>query len=550
MRAQNYSYRHPQHYRTVAGPVPLSFAVMARTIDIRVTPETAAVEAQLAAYLRREAAHDGPYEILRRSIDSRQRQVMIALRIALRAPGETPVRDLSPTVFGDVSDRPSAVVIGAGPAGLFAALSLIRAGIRPLVFDRGKNVKDRRRDLVAIHRQAQVNPDSNYCFGEGGAGTFSDGKLYTRSHKRGDIEEVLRWFVQFGASPDILVDAHPHIGTNKLPGIISAMRDKIIACGGEVHFGQRLSALQALSGRRSARLVFTDTGTGAGREVESRHVILATGHSARDVFALLVQAGIAIEFKPFALGVRVEHPQALIDSLQYHCATRGDYLPPAAYQLVHNDGAANAYSFCMCPGGIIAPCATAPGEVVTNGWSPSRRNNPWANSGMVVPVDWKAVAAYHAAGPLAGVAFQQAVEVRCWEAAGSTQAVPAQRLTDFLAGKTSSSLPACSYQPGIVSARVDSLLPPFISLSLQQAFAAFGRKMPGFLTPEAVVVAPESRTSAPVRIPRVTGSFRHPDFPFLLPCGEGAGYAGGIVSAAMDGIHCARAVAAGIGVAD
>ncbi|MBL7941275.1 MAG: FAD-binding protein [Flavobacteriales bacterium] len=516
---------------------------MGSVIEVSVFPETAAVPHLLAKWLSENCNHDGPYHILKRSIDSRQRQVKVQLKIELLESGEFPGSISQKISFPDVSGRPEAVIIGAGPAGLFAALSLIQQGIRPMVYERGKDVRERRRDLVAIHREGKVNPDSNYCFGEGGAGTFSDGKLYTRSTKRGDVRQVLDWFVHFGASADILVDAHPHIGTNKLPGIISAMREQIRQSGGEIHFGYRFSGFHASSDKRTATLRFTDVSGGPTVSRESGNVILATGHSARDIFRLLLDHGVSIEFKPFALGVRVEHPQALIDRLQYHCESRGDFLPPAAYQLVYKSEKYNAYSFCMCPGGIIAPCATAPGEVVTNGWSPSKRNNPWANSGMVVPVGWEEVAQFHSEGPLAGMAFQHDLEAKCWAAAGNTQAVPAQTIADFMEGRMSAHLPPCSYQPGVVSSRVDLLLPGFVTRSLRKAFADFDRKMPGFVSADAVVVAPESRTSSPVRIPRDHVSCRHPEAPFLLPCAEGAGYAGGIVSAALDGIRCATSVA-------
>jgi len=412
---------------------------------------------------------------------------------------------------------------------LFAALQLIERGIKPIVIERGKDVQARRRDLAAIHKEHIVNPDSNYCFGEGGAGTYSDGKLYTRSTKRGDVRRILETLVEFGASEAILQEAHPHIGTNKLPKIIAAIRNKIIELGGEVLFNTKLTNF-ILEDNKILAAVVNDE-----KQIKADAFILATGHSARDIFRLLKDKNIAIEFKPFALGVRAEHPQRVIDNVQYHCDDRGPYLPPAAYNLVHQARLKSVYSFCMCPGGIVAPCATEQEEVVTNGWSPSKRNNPWANSGIVVPVEWEDVKPFHQHGELAGLAFQSQVEKLCWEAAGKTQRVPAQRMIDFVEGRLSTSLPECSYQPGLVSARLDLILPPYIVKTLQEGFVAFGKKMRGYYTNEAVLVAPESRTSSPIRIPRDNETLAHTEIINLFPCGEGAGYAGGIVSAAIDG---------------
>lgn len=430
------------------------------------------------------------------------------------------------------------LIAGAGPAGLFAALRLIEAGVKPVILERGKDVRARRRDLAALNKTGIVNPDSNYCFGEGGAGTYSDGKLYTRSNKRGDINRILNIFVHFGAEDKIMIDAHPHIGTNKLPHIITAMREQIINSGGEVHFEQKVSAIQISNG------AVTGVQTATGQVFEGKQLILATGHSARDIFIMLHQQNILLEAKPFALGVRVEHPQELIDSAQYHCSVRGEYLPPASYSLVEQVEGRGVFSFCMCPGGIIAPAATDPGELVVNGWSPSKRNNPFANSGIVVTVDESDFAPFAHHGPLAAMYFQQAVEKQAYHAGGGNFVAPAQRMTDFVNKKISASLPECSYVPGLNSADLRSVLPQVVHQRLAGAFKAFGRKMKGYYTENAVLVATESRTSSPVRIPRNNDTLEHPQVAGLYPCAEGAGYAGGIVSAAMDGERVAAIIAA------
>ncbi|MDQ3190716.1 MAG: FAD-binding protein, partial [Bacteroidota bacterium] len=381
-----------------------------------------------------------------------------------------------------------------------------------------------------------VNPDSNYCFGEGGAGTYSDGKLYTRSTKRGDVQDILNTFVAHGANEEILIDAHPHIGTNKLPDIIVSMRESIINAGGEVHFNSRVTDFIIKSGK------FQGVVTGDENEFFANACILATGHSARDIFRLLASKEILIQAKPFAMGVRVEHPQHIIDTIQYRCDTRSEYLPPAAYNLVQQVSGRGVYSFCMCPGGIIAPCATSEGEVVTNGWSPSKRNNPYANSGIVVSVEPEDLAPFSSKGVFAGLQYQQEYEEMAFNAGGKRQTAPAQRLQDFVKNKLSSDLPSCSYQPGIISAPLHSLLPASIGKRLQEGFKAFGNKMKGYYTNEAVIVGVESRTSSPIRIPRDNETLEHPQIKGLYPCGEGAGYAGGIVSAAIDGIKCAEAI--------
>lgn len=472
--------------------------------------------------------------ILRKSLDARKKPIHFNLLLDAYIDEAVPERDLD-FDFRDVRKAPEAVIIGAGPAGLFAALKLIEEGIRPLVFERGKAVRERRRDLARITRFNTVNPESNYCFGEGGAGTYSDGKLYTRSTKRGDVQRILRLLVKHGADERILYEAHPHIGTNKLPHIITAIRETIEHYGGEVHFDSKLTGIMT-DKDGVCGVVINDS-----VRVGTKHLVLATGHSARDIFELLHAKNILIEAKPFALGVRIEHPQALIDSIQYKCDTRGEFLPPASYSIVNQSLGHGVFSFCMCPGGIIAPAATAPGEVVVNGWSPSKRNNEFANSGLVVSVEPRDFASFARFGPLAALRFQQQVEQACFRATGSLQA-PAQRVLDFVSKRTSASLPECSYLPGLQSHDLDGVLPGFVASSLRDALKVFGRKLKGYVSNDAVMVATESRTSSPVRIPRDRETLEHPQVKGLYPCAEGAGYAGGIVSAAIDGERCAGQV--------
>lgn len=474
------------------------------------------------------------FRILKKSLDARRKPVRFNLLVELYI-GEDPVVDDFELQLQDVSKAREVAIIGAGPAGMFAALRLIELGIRPVIFERGKEVRERRRDLAKITRENKVDPDSNYCFGEGGAGTYSDGKLYTRSSKRGDVQRILKILVMHGADPDILYEAHPHIGTNRLPQIITAIRETIERCGGVFHFNSRITDLriqdQSIRGIYVSENFFPFT-----------QVILATGHSARDIYELLHRHNILIEAKPFALGVRVEHPQELIDQIQYKCGLdRGPYLPAASYSLVEQVQGKGVFSFCMCPGGIIAPAMTAAGEIVVNGWSPSKRNNPYANSGIVVSVQPEDYAEFSVQGPLAGMYFQQRVEQNCFEMGNKSLKAPAQRLTDFVQQKTSSTLPHNSYLPGTISRNLNHILPPFVANRLREGFLHFGNKMKGYLTQDALVVGTESRTSSPVRIPRDKTNYEHPQLKGLFPAAEGAGYAGGIVSAAMDGENCAFA---------
>ncbi len=478
--------------------------------------------------------------IVRRSIDARQRNILINLTVRVASgedsevPNPVPAASLRPQLT-DASPR--AVIVGAGPAGLFAALRCLERGVRPIVLERGADVHERRRILTAISRDHIVDPDTNYSFGEGGAGAYSDGKLYTRSKKRGPVDNVLAEFVRHGANPDIMIDAHPHIGSDRLPGVIEAIRRDIISAGGEVHFHTRVTEL----------LTEGDTAVGVKCADGSRHlgpVILATGHSARDVYRMLHASGIALEAKGLAIGVRLEHPQHLIDMLRYHnTAGRGKWLPAAEYTFVQQVRDRGVYSFCMCPGGVIVPAATATGQLVVNGMSASARSSRWANSGMVVEVNPGDIPGYSGHGVLEMMELQEALEHEFFTAGGSALRAPAQRMTDFCASRISSSLPATSYVPGLLSLPLHFLLPPFIAGRLQEGFRQFDRKNRGFLSTQATLIGLESRTSSPVRIPRDHDTLRHITLAGLYPAGEGAGYAGGIVSAAIDGIRCADALA-------
>lgn len=509
---------------------------MQKTIEITLLPhqleQSEIIKQKLAEALNLAFERINAFEILKRSIDARSKTVIYRLQVNAFID-----EDIIPQIFNvnypNVADAKPVLIIGAGPAGLFAALQCIENGMKPIIIERGKDVKQRRRDLAAINKEGVVNTESNYCYGEGGAGTYSDGKLYTRSNKRGDINKVLNVFVSHGAENDILIDARPHIGTNKLPGIISAIRETILNAGGEVLFDSQMTDL------------IVDFGQVKGIEVNfqdkylAENIILATGHSARDVYELLSRKNILIEAKPFALGVRIEHPQSIIDSAQYHAEERSEFLPPAYYSLVEQVGSRGVFSFCMCPGGIIAPCATGQNEIVVNGWSPSKRNNPFANSGTVVQVTLDDVLGYD---PLRMLNFQSQIEQLAFNAGGGNLVAPAQRMVDFVNNKLSLDLPKNSYLPGTKSSMLDNILPNFVSDSLKVALPLFGKKIKGYYTNEAILVGVESRTSSPVRIPRDKETLQHPQVLGLYPCAEGAGYAGGIISAAIDGINCANAI--------
>jgi uncharacterized protein len=534
---------------------------MQQKITLRLLPHEADDAIIISNYIKqsislKDASATG-FQILKKSIDARSKTIWINLTVNAFINEPFTEREKVLLQLQDVTHaQQTVIVIGAGPAGLFAALKLIEQGIKPIVLERGKDVRARRRDLAVLNKEGIINPESNYCFGEGGAGTYSDGKLYTRSSKRGNINRILNIFTEFGAEEKILYEAHPHIGTNKLPHIITAMREKIIACGGKVLFEKKVADFiiqnNILKGVKTADENIFEAGA----------VILATGHSARDIFELLHQKSILIEAKPFALGVRIEHPQSLIDTVQYHCGLvppppgevrRG--LPPASYSLVEQVNGRGVFSFCMCPGGIIAPAATNANELVVNGWSPSKRNNPFANSGMVVQVGVEDAVQYFTKSkvksqkskvendPLLLMRFQHDVESKAYAAGGGKFVAPALRMVDFCEHKISASLPDCSYLPGVHSTSLKEVLPPFIHTALQDGFKAFGKKMRGYYTNDAVVVATESRTSSPVRIPRNDETLQHPQIKNLYPCGEGAGYAGGIVSAAMDGERVAAMIA-------
>ena len=516
---------------------------MPQELLIQVSPEIAANDLLLKSHLSKQiklAADEIQHiSILKRSIDARQKAVKINLKVLIYLKGELfqePKFQLPD--YGNVASAQEVIVVGAGPAGLFAALQLIELGLKPILVERGKDVRGRRRDLKAINVDHLVNEDSNYCFGEGGAGTYSDGKLYTRSKKRGDVTRVLELFVAFGATPDILVDAHPHIGTNKLPQIIQDIREKIIECGGQVLFETRLTDI--LIKNNEVQGIVTQKGD----SILANKIILATGHSARDIYELLDRKKVFIEAKPFALGVRAEHPQSLIDSIQYSCDYRGDYLPPAPYSIVKQVGGRGMYSFCMCPGGVIAPCATSPGEVVTNGWSPSKRDQITANSGIVIELQLEDFKPFAKFGALAGMEFQKSIEHKAWHLAGESQKVPAQRMIDFTQNRVSSDIPKTSYVPGTTSVEMGQVFPGFLTQILREGFTEFGKSMRGYLTNEAILHAPESRTSSPVRIPRDPLTYEHVQIKGLYPCGEGAGYAGGIISAAIDGEKCAMMIGA------
>jgi len=522
---------------------------MSKIIDITVNPKVGFLESELAVYLEKEqfiTTEFTHYNLLKRSVDARRGKVQVRLRVELFNSSEKDSKEnWSTEHLNSVKNSPEVHIIGAGPAGYFCALRCLELGLKPIIFERGKDVRERRRDLAAINKEHKVNPDSNYCFGEGGAGTYSDGKLYTRSKKRGSVQKILEMLVAHGAQTDILVDAHPHIGTNKLPKVIQSIRETIEMVGGEVLFDHKLVDFDKDS--KGIKKIHTSKGS-----YEVKQVILATGHSARDIFSLLENKKVAIEAKPFALGVRVEHQQSLIDNLQYKKENRGEYLPAASYALKHNVNYhkthEGVFSFCMCPGGFIVPAATENGEVVVNGMSPSKRDSKYSNSGIVVTVHENDFKKYAKFGNLRAVEFQAEIERKNFELAGKTQKAAGQRLTDFLQGKVSNSLPDTSYQPGLSSVDLKEVLPSKVTTVLKSGFTAFGKNMKGYVTEEAVIVGVESRTSSPVKIPRDSETLNHPELKNMYPCAEGAGYAGGIVSAAIDGMRCADAVANSLGL--
>ena len=510
---------------------------MIKELKIRVLPKQASSEYNIIQAVSQEYAIDlssiKAIRVLKRSIDARQRQVMINMQLKVYI-NEIPTDDeYIHTYYGDVSDKSPVIIVGAGPAGLFAALRLIELGRRPIIIERGKNVHERRKDIARISREQIVNSESNYSFGEGGAGAFSDGKLYTRSKKRGSVDRILNIFCQHGADTSILADAHPHIGTDKLPVVIENIRKQIEKSGGEIHFETRMDKLLI----KNDEIIGVETQN--GKEFHAP-VILATGHSARDVYYHLYESGIELESKGFAVGVRLEHPQHLIDQLQYHNPKgRGEYLPAAEYSFVAQVNGRGVYSFCMCPGGFVVPAASGPNQIVVNGMSPSNRGSVWANSGMVVEIRPEDIDQYSRYGVLSGIKFQEELEYQCYVNGNCKQTAPAQRMTDFVNKKVSFDLPKSSYTPGVISSPLHFWMPEFITSHLREGFSYFGKISKGFLTREAL----ETRTSSPVRIPRYKENMQHVRIKGLYPCGEGAGYAGGIVSAAIDGERCAEAAA-------
>jgi len=513
---------------------------MISELDIVLSPKDASDEKYYKPILAKKigvtSAQINGIKILRKSVDARRRNILINLRFQVACDEEMPQSEDSQFIYPNVEGKNKVIVVGAGPAGLFAALRLIELGYQPVVLERGKCVEDRKKDLGELHRTRNVHPNSNYSFGEGGAGTFSDGKLYTRSKKRGDLRKILKVLHFHGAQDDILFDAHPHIGTDILPKVIVRIRENILKAGGQVQFSTKVVEY-ILEGDKIRGVVTED-----GKKIVGEGVILATGHSARDVYRKLDVQGVELEAKSFAMGVRIEHPQELIDQIQYHNPDgRGEYLPAASYNFVQQVNERGVYSFCMCPGGVIVPAATGDRQQVVNGMSSSNRNTAYANSGMAVEIRTQDLKSYQQYGALAGLHFQEELEERAFVEGGENLTAPAQRMNDFVNGRKSSSLPKTSYHPGVVSSPMHEWLPGHIKIRLQEGFKAFGRKSKGFLTNEAIILGVESRTSSPVRIPRERESFQHIRIEGLFPCGEGAGYAGGIVSAAMDGERCAEA---------
>lgn len=513
---------------------------MKKIIELTLLPEDAFDKKRLSEIVEDEcdikATDSYDFKLSKRSIDARSRTPVVNLILEVYL-NETPEPEpVIKDTYKNVTGKREVIIIGAGPAGYFAALELIENGIKPVIFDRGKDVRSRRKDLREIQQFSNVNPDSNYCFGEGGAGTYSDGKLYTRSHKRGDIHKALRILVEHGAKDDILADTHPHIGSNKLPGVVQKLRETILEYGGEINFDSKVTDLLIKDSSMLGVIV------NEKKEHFADAVILATGHSARDIFYMLNKKGVLIESKPFAVGIRIEHTQSLIDEIQYKQNPRSEYLPASSYKLTAQVNGKGVFSFCMCPGGLIVPSATAPGEIVVNGMSMSGRDSKFANSGIVVAIDKEDLKEYQNHGALDGLEFQKELERKFFDAGDGTQKAPAQRMTDFVKGTLSASLGESSYIPGIYSSLVNRLLPDKLSERIQLAFKQFGNKMKGYFTEEGYVVGLESRTSSPVRIPRDKVTYEHVEIKGLYPCGEGAGYAGGIISAAIDGQNVAKAI--------
>lgn len=513
---------------------------MINEIEIALSPnqlsDIESYRSAILAKLKFSSDHDFTYSVISRSIDARAKYTVYRIKVNVYTDELFQKIEYSPSLINITSQAEEIHIIGAGPAGYFAALKALELGFQPIIFEQGKTVKDRRRDLALLNRQGIINPKSNYCHGEGGAGTYSDGKLYTRSNKRGDVQDVLNRLVYFGADPDILINSRPHIGTNKLPAIIEFIRSFIIDKGGEIHFNSELTELNVFKNKIQSIII------NGKDEHKIQNLILATGHSARNIYNLLNKKEILIQSKPFALGVRVEHPQEIINQAQYKRSASDPDLPPAYYSLVEQVDGRGVFSFCMCPGGIIAPCSTEDHEIVVNGWSPSKRNNPYANSGIVVEVNSSDYDPDNLNNPLAAMHFQAEIEKIAFNSGGGKMVAPAQRLIDYVANRYSNTLNKTSYLPGVQSVLINEILPNQISSRLRKAFSVFGTKLKGFDSSEAMIIGVESRTSSPVRIPRNPNTLKHVEINNLYPCGEGAGYAGGIVSAAIDGIRCSDAI--------